>query len=393
MDTRLVYLDNASTSWPKPESVYCYMADSYRRIGVGPGRGGFGPAREASALVDGLRERLTRFFGGDTDAPERLCFCYNTTDALNLIIGGLLAEGDHVVTSTLDHNSVLRPINHLVRDGGVQATFIRFDGSGVVDPGDVGRAIRSNTKLVIVTHGSNVVGTIQPAAEIGAICRERGVVFATDAAQTAGAIPIDMAGMNIGVVAFPGHKALMGSMGIGGLCVRKGVEIRQTRSGGTGVRSEDPFHLEEYPWRMEFGTPNMVGIAALSAGQDWVEGQGLENIHRREMELAARLVEGLREIEGVRLYCCDSLRGHLPTISVNIDGLGAVEAGARLEAEYGVVTRAGLHCAPKAHEQLGTLAGGGTIRFSIGPFNTAAEIDAAIRGVAGVRAKVRLSPF
>src|SRR5271157_1073781 len=241
----LIYFDNAATSWPKPESVYQFMLDFYRTTGVNPGRSGFDLGIEAGTLLDQLRERLTRFFGGDEDAPERLCFGYNATDALNLIIPGLLKSGDHVIATNLEHNSVIRPINHLVRDGGVEATFVPFDGAGFVDPGDIAKAIRPNTRLVVVNHGSNVTGAIQPIGEIGRICREKGVTFLVDTAQTAGAIPIDMQEMNIDVLVFTGHKCLMGSMGLGGLYVRKHVEIRQLRSGGTGVRSADPYHPEE----------------------------------------------------------------------------------------------------------------------------------------------------
>ena len=202
-----------------------------------------------------------------------MCFGYNATDALNLIIPGLLSSGDHVVTTALEHNSVLRPINHLVRDGGVEATFVPFNGAGFIDPDDIRKAIRPNTKLVFMNHGSNVIGTMQPLCRIGRICRERKVTFAIDTAQTAGVVPINMKEMNVDVLAFTGHKALMGAMGIGGMCVRKHVNPAQTRSGGTGVSSVDPYHLEEYPWRMEYGTPNMVGVAALWAGQEWMDQQ------------------------------------------------------------------------------------------------------------------------
>ena len=299
MEKELIYFDNAATAWPKPESVYKFMIDFYRRTGVNPGRSGFDLALEAGSLLDRLRKRLTKFFGGDEDAPERLCFGYNATDALNLIIAGSLVSGDHVITTNLEHNSVIRPINHLVRDGGVTATFVPFDGAGFVHPDDIAGAIRPNTRLVIVNHGSNVIGTVQPVKEIGRICRERGITFAIDTAQTAGVIPINMKEMNIDVLAFTGHKALMGCMGIGGLCVRQHVHLGQTRSGGTGVRSAYPYHLEEYPWRMEFGTPNMVGVAALWAGQEWLDGNGVEAIHAREMRLARKLVDGLRQIDGV----------------------------------------------------------------------------------------------
>ncbi len=381
MENNLIYFDNAATSWPKPESVYRFMVDFYRTTGVNPGRSGYDLALEAGALLDRLRKRLTRFFGGDEDAPERLCFGYNSTDALNLIIAGSLAAGDHVVTTNLEHNSVIRPINHLVRDGGVTATFVPFDGNGFVDPADIARVIRPNTRLVIVNHGSNVIGTVQPVAEIGRICREKGVTFALDTAQTAGVVPINMKAMNVDALAFTGHKALMGSMGIGGLCLRKHVQLRITRAGGTGVRSADPFHLEEYPWRMEYGTPNMVGVAALWAGQEWLEASGIAAIHAREMNLAGKLVEGLRRIGRVRLYCCDDLSNHLSTIMINVEGLEAGDVGIMLDVDHNIATRTGLHCAPLVHRQLGTLDIHGGVRFSIGAFNTEQQVDAAIGAI------------
>jgi len=387
MKKNLLYFDNAATAWPKPENVYRFMLDFYRDTGVNPGRSGFDLALEAGSLLDKLRQRLTRFFGGDEDAPERLCFGYNATDALNLIIPGLLGAGDHVVSTNLEHNSVIRPINHLVRDLGVQATFLPFDSAGFIDPHAVANAIRRNTKLVIINHGSNVIGTVQPVREIGRLCRERNVTFAIDTAQTAGIIPINMKEMNVDVLAFTGHKGLMGSMGIGGLCVRKHVELRQVRSGGTGVRSAHPYHLEEYPWRMEFGTPNMLGVAALWAGQDWLAEQGgVETIHAREMELAQKLVDGLRPIDGVHLYCCDSLQNHVATILINIDGMEAGDVGVMLDVDHDVATRAGLHCAPLVHQQLGTLDIHGGVRFSIGPFNTDGQVDAVIRAVEDIAA-------
>jgi cysteine desulfurase family protein len=381
MEKELIYLDNAATTWPKPEHVYRFMIEFYRKTGVNPGRSGFDLALEAGSLLDKLRKRLTQFFGGDEDAPDRLCFGYNATDALNLIILGLLSAGDHVVTTHLEHNSVLRPINHLVRDGGVEATFVPFNGAGFVDPGDIRKAIRRNTRLVIVNHGSNVLGTVQPVGEIGRICREREVTFAIDTSQTAGVIPIHMQAMNVDVLAFTGHKALMGCTGIGGLCVRKHVHIRQTRSGGTGVRSIHPYHLEEYPWRLEYGTPNMVGVAALWAGQNWLEENGVESIHAREMKLAQRLVEGLRSIDGLGLYCCDTLENHLSTLTFNLEGIEAGDVGVMLDVDYDIATRTGLHCAPLVHQQLGTVEIHGGVRISIGAFNTEAHIDAAIQAL------------
>ena len=381
----LIYLDNAATSWPKPDNVYKFMVDFYRSCGVNPGRSGFDKAIEAGNIVEDLRLRLTRFFGGDEAVPQRLCFGYNATDALNLIIQGTLGPGDHVVTTKLEHNSVIRPINHLIRDRGVQATFVPFDADGFVDPGDIKKALGPHTRLVIVNHGSNVIGTVQPIGEIGRICHEAGILFAIDTSQTAGMVPIDMKQMNVDVLAFTGHKSLMGSTGIGGMCVREGVEIRHTRAGGTGVRSAYPYHLDEYPFRMEYGTPNMVGIASLWAGQDWIAQMGgVKKIHAQEMKLAQKLVDGFKQVEGVIVYCCDSLENHLATIAMNIEGLEAGDVGIMLDVDHNIATRTGLHCAPLVHEQLGTTKVHGAVRFAIGPFNTEAHIDAAIEAVSEI---------
>jgi cysteine desulfurase family protein len=389
----LIYLDNAATSWPKPDSVYNFMTDFYRATGVNPGRSGFDRAIEAGNLLEDLRARLTRFFGGDAATPERLCFGYNATDALNLIIQGLLDTGDHVITTNLEHNSVIRPINHLVRDKNVEATYVPFDVDGFVDPDDIGKAIQPNTRLVIVNHGSNVIGTVQPVTEIGEICREKDVLFAIDASQSAGMIPINMSSMNIDVLAFTGHKSLLGSTGIGGFCIRDGIDIRQTRSGGTGVRSAFPYHLEEYPYRMEYGTPNMVGIASLWAAQDWIKEQGgVEEIHRREMKLAAKFVTALRDIDGVILYCCDKFENHISTLSMNIEGMDASDVGIMLDVDFNIATRTGLHCAPLVHKQLDTLERHGSVRFSIGPFNVEEDIDTVIEAVAEIATRAKVSP-
>jgi cysteine desulfurase/selenocysteine lyase len=384
VEQNLIYFDNAATVWPKPESVYRFMDHFYRTCGVNPGRSGYDLAIEAGNLLANLRRRLTRFFGGNEDAPERLIFSHNVTDALNLVIPGLLARGDHVITTNLEHNSVIRPVNHLVRDQGAEATYVPFNSSGFVAPDDIGKAIRPNTKVVIVNHGSNVIGTVQPLAEIGRLCRQHGLTFVVDTAQTAGVIPINMQAMNIDVVAFTGHKALMGSTGIGGLCIGKQVEVRQLRSGGTGVRSVEPYHLQEYPWRLEFGTPNMVGVAALWAGQDWLEANGISNVYAHEMKLTRQLVEGFRQIAGVRLYCCDQLKDHLPTILMNVEGMDPSDVGIMLDVDHGIAVRTGLHCAPRVHQQLGLVETHGGVRFSIGAFNTEREVDVAIQAVAEI---------
>jgi len=380
----LIYLDNAATSWPKPDKVYKFMIDFYRECGVNPGRSGFDKAIEAGNILENLRLRLTRFFGGDEDTPKRLCFGYNATDALNIIIQGTLNSGDHVVTTNVEHNSVIRPINHLVRDNNVEATFVPFDNDGFADPDEIAKEIKSNTKLVIVNHGSNVLGTVQPVKEIGRICKEKGVLFAIDASQTAGMVPINMKDMNIDVLAFTGHKSLMGSTGIGGLCVRKDIEIKSVRSGGTGVRSAYPYHLDEYPYRLEYGTPNMVGVASLWAGQEWMDDRDLENIYAHEMKLANKLVAGLKEIEGVTVYCCNNMDNHLATVTMNVDGYEAGDVGIMLDVDFNIATRTGLHCAPLVHKQLDLIKIHGGVRFAVGPFNTEAHIDRAIEGVTDI---------
>ncbi len=380
----LIYFDNAATTWPKPESVYQFMIDFYRQTGVNPGRSGFDKAIEAGNLVEGLRKRLVRFFGGDEDAPERLCFGYNATDAMNTVLQGLLEAGDHVVTTNLEHNAVIRPINHLVRDEGVQATFVPFNAQGFVEPKTILDAIKDNTKVVVVNHGSNVIGTVQPVAEIGRICRERSIIFVIDASQTAGVIPINMTEMNIDVLVFTGHKGLMGSTGIGGLCVRKDVNIKTTRSGGTGVNSKDPYQPEEYPWKLEIGTPNIVGIASLWAGQDWIENKGMSAIHQHEMKLLEKMVARFNSIKGVTTYCTDSLENHTATLLVNVDGFEASNVGIKLEIDHDIAVRTGLHCAPLAHNQLGTMEIYGGVRFSIGAFNTEAHVDKAIEAIADI---------
>ena len=386
----LIYLDNAATSWPKPDKVYQFMVDFYRSCGVNPGRSGFDAAIEAGNILENLRKRLTRFFGGDEATPERLCFGYNATDALNLLIQGMLSPGDHVITTNVEHNSVIRPIKHLVRDGGVEATFVPFNAQGFVEPDEIKKAIRKNTKLCVVNHGSNVLGTVQPVAEIGQICHDTDIRFVIDTSQTAGMVPINMQAMHVDALAFTGHKSLMGSTGIGGLCVRDGIEIRHTRSGGTGVRSAYPYHLDEYPYRMEYGTPNMVGVAALWAGQEWIEEQGGVNaIHDYEMKLAKKLVDGFKKIDGVTVYCCDSLENHLATVSMNVDGFEAGNVGTMLDVDFDIATRTGLHCAPLVHEQLDLVKIHGAVRFAIGPFNTEAHIDKAIAAITEITKHAR----
>jgi cysteine desulfurase family protein len=386
----LTYLDNAATSYPKPEPVYVFMDQSFRQRGVNPGRSGYDLCVEAGQLVEDTRRQLATLFGGRD--PHRLVFGYNSTDMLNLAIFGMLQRGDHAITTTIEHNSVLRPLYHLAQQG-VDVDHVAFDARGFIDPDAIRARMRANTKAVVVNHGSNVIGTVQPIEEIGRICQERGVRFIVDASQTAGKIPIDVERMQVDALAFTGHKSLFGPTGIGGMYVREGVEIRHTRAGGTGVRSAVRTHLDEYPYRLEYGTPNFLGISGLHAGVEWLTAQGIDNVHAHEMALITRLRDGLREIGGVTLYCQDDLTNHIGVLAFNVDGMDAADVGTMLDVDYAIACRTGLHCAPLVHEQLGTAAIHGAVRLSVGPFNTAEQIEhaiSAVREIAAVRVGNRI---
>jgi len=342
---------------------------------------------EAGSMVEDTRKLLSDFFHG-TD-PNRLVFTYNSTDALNLAIFGVLKPGDHAITTNVEHNSVLRPLYHLFKDGIIDLDYVPFDAQGFVDPDEIARRFKQNTRLVAVNHASNVIGTVQPIGAIGRRCREAGILFLIDASQSAGKVPINMEAQCIDLVAFTGHKSLLGPTGIGGLCVREGVEIRHTRAGGTGVRSAVKTHLDEYPYRLEYGTMNSLGVAGLNAGVKWVLEQGVEKIHEQEMHLTRLLRDGLRDIPGVTLYCADNLENHISVMIFNVDGLEAMDTGTMLDVDYGIACRTGLHCAPLVHEQIGTDKIHGAVRFGIGPFNTEAHIHAAVRAVGEIAASRR----
>lgn len=381
--SNLIYIDNGATSFPKPEVVYSYMDYFYRNFGVNPGRSGYDLCLEAGTIVDGTRKMMASLFNGRD--PSRLCFSANSTDALNLIIFGMLKPGDHAISTVLDHNSVLRPLYHLAQDG-VDVDLVPFDGAGFVDPDEIRRRFRPNTRLVILNHASNVIGTIQPIREIGRYCREAGIPFAIDASQSAGKIPIDIEEQFVDVVAFTGHKSLLGPTGIGGLYVREGIDIRLTRAGGTGVKSAIRTHLEEYPFRLEYGTHNTVGIAGLHAGVKWILEQGLDSIHEQEMKLTRMLRDGLADIPGVVMYCQDDLTNHIAVLAFNVQGMDAADVGTMLDVDHDIACRTGLHCAPLVHEQLGTTKIRGAVRFGIGPFNTEAHIEKAIGAVREIAA-------
>ncbi len=383
MSERLVYLDNAATTFPKPPGTLEAAVETYRRLGVSPGRGNHDLAAQAGDLVEEARARVARFFGAPD--PARVAFGANATDALNTAILGLVQPGDHVVTTRLDHNSVLRPLHHLAETGVITWDAAPFDGRGFVDPGAVVSLLRPNTRLVVMTHASNVLGTIQPVAEIARLCAERGVPVVLDVAQSAGQVPIDMAALGVSALAFTGHKSLYAPPGIGGLVVMPGLEVETSRFGGTGMDSASLVHTRAYPLRLEAGTLNLLGVLGLVAGLAWVEGEGVEAIHEREALLLTRLRDGLAAIPGVTLYAADDLRDHVAVLLANVDGHHPQDVGAILDGDFGVAVRVGVHCAPLAHRDLGTIERG-AVRFSLGAFTTDEEIDLAIEAMRAIAA-------
>lgn len=383
----LIYFDNAATSFPKPPEVATAMEECLTHLAVNPGRSGFDISLEAGRLVDGVRGRLDRLFNNPADDPDRTVFAANATGALNLALQGLCRPGDHVVSTVMEHNSVLRPLFMMEKAGIITHDLAACGQDGRVDPAAVEALLRPSTRLVVMTHASNICGAVQPVAEIGALCRDRGLMLLLDAAQTAGAIPVDMAELRADLVAFTGHKSLLGPTGIGGLVVGPDVEIRSSAWGGTGVQSALREHPDDFPWKLETGTLNTVGIAGLAASLDWLDQQGMEALHLRVCALADRFLAGCAALDGVRVHGfghTDPTRlgpGRLPVLSVTVAGRSCEEVGLFLDADWNIGVRTGLQCAPLAHAALGT-APEGSVRFSFGPFNTDLQIDTALEALA-----------
>ncbi|MEN8007077.1 MAG: aminotransferase class V-fold PLP-dependent enzyme [Candidatus Krumholzibacteriota bacterium] len=382
----LIYLDNAATSFPKPGAVAADMADFLAHRAVNPGRTGFDLSLETGRMVDQVRRRLDRLFNNPAKDPDRSIFTANATEAINLAIQGICRPGDHVVASVLEHNSVLRPLFMLRQAGIITYDLVGCDTGGVLDPEAFARLIKPATRLVIMTHASNVCGAVQPAAEVGALCRARGIMFLLDSAQTAGLIPVDMTELQADLVAFTGHKSLLGPTGTGGLVVGPEVDIRSTRWGGTGVRSALEEHPDQFPWRLEAGTLNTVGIAGLAAALDWIAARGPGSILDQEHRLAETFVAGCARQEKIRVHG-GGITGsgtpgpdHLPVVSVTVAGRSPEEIGMFLDTDWNIAVRTGLHCAPLAHEALGT-APAGSVRFSFGPFNTDQDVATALEAL------------
>jgi cysteine desulfurase family protein len=395
------YFDNAATTLPKPEPVYQFMDQFFRTHGVNPGRSGHELAVEAERMIVQTRSMLGEFFGYGGDA-SRVTFSLNATDSMNLALLGLIRPGDHMVITRTEHNAVLRPANHFERDSNVLVTRVAADGNGYVDPKDIQKSIKSGTRAVVVNHASNVIGSLQDICAIGQIVRDTDAVFIVDTCQTAGVVPIQMDESSIDILVYTGHKGLFGPSGIGGMIVAEDIDIRQVRTGGTGVNSVSPFHPDEYPHRLETGTVSIPGIAGLHAAQKWFACLGksqstdspdthyeacraaLEHIHAIQSETTRQLIDAFDAIPGVIIY---GPRGNQPRISafsINIGDLPAEQVGTMLDADHGICVRPGLHCAPVIHEDQGTLKRNGTVRFAPGFFTDEEDIAQAIDGVQSI---------
>jgi len=391
----MIYFDNAATSWPKPPGVAEAMTHFLSDVGANPGRAGHRLAVEAGRIVYDAREAVAELLKAPD--PLRVAFGHNVTEALNLALRGYLRPGDHVITSSVEHNSVMRPLRALERQG-VELTVVQCSPEGFLDPADVEASIRPNTVMVALNHGSNVVGTLLPVADVGRICRERDLLLLVDAAQTAGAYPVDVQADLIDLLAFTGHKSLYGPMGTGGLVVGERVDLARLeplKRGGTGSRSEHEEQPDFMPDMYESGTPNVVGLAGLVVGVRWVLERGVETIRAHEVALVQRLIDGLKTIPSrgssrksrdsepspaVTIYGGLDATRQTATVSFNISGMEPSEVGLRLDEEYGIMCRVGLHCSPLAHKTIGTFPVG-AVRFGLGAFNAPEEVNSAVEAV------------
>ena len=380
----LIYLDNASTSFPKPESVYAAVEEAMRRMGANPGRGSHRLAAEGEAVLGLARRRAAELMA--VSDPDRIALTKNATEALNIAIKGLVSRGDHVVTTTLEHNSVVRPLN-ACRARGVAVTRVRVAPDGRLELKNLRRAIRRATRLVVVIHASNVTGAVLPIAEVGAICRAKGVPLLVDASQTAGELEIDVERDAIDLLACSGHKGLLGPQGTGLLYVRPGIDVAPLLEGGTGSASELEEQPDFYPDRLQAGTPNMPGAAGLAAGVEYIVNTGLAKIREKKERLAEELLEGLKAIRGVVVHGPKRAGDRVAVVSFALKGANPAEVGFILDEAFGIIVRTGLHCAPGAHKMLGTYPEG-TIRVSPGYFSTLEHVEAllsAVRQIVGLK--------
>ncbi len=372
----IYYFDNAASSMPKPPEVAEAICQALQSMG-NAGRGAHAASLESARTIYDTRALLSDFFGlGD---PSGVAFCSNSTEALNTAIKGLFVPGDHVITTVLEHNSVLRPLYEL-EEKGLELSFVPADKKGLPDYEAFEKLIRKNTKAIICTHASNLTGNLLDIERIGRICKEHGLLFLLDASQTAGVMDIDMQKMQIDVLCFTGHKSLLGPQGTGGLCVRKGIQIRPLKSGGSGILTYSKKHPDQMPTALEAGTLNGHGIAGLHAAVEFLKRTGLEQIRKKERSLLQRFYEGIKELPDIKIYGDFSSFDRCAILALNISDYDSSEVADELAQDYGICTRPGAHCAPLMHESLGTVSQG-AVRFSFSYFNTEEEIDAAIKAL------------
>ena len=377
-----LFLDNAATSFPKPDSVYRAMDAAMREIGVAPGRGGYQQSLAAARIVFATRSALAGFFG--VPDSSRLIFTHSATESLNIAVSGLLKPGDHVVSSSMEHNALVRPL-HLMRARGVEVSFVPADRDGTVSERGIAQAMRRNTRLVALAHCSNVTGTVQPIGEIARVARAGGALFLVDAAQSAGYLPLDAAGMGIDLLAAPGHKSLYGPPGTGFLAVAPGIQLDPLLVGGTGGNASSPEQPQEMPERFESGTMNTPAIAGLKAGLDFILETGIEEIRAQGKLLIGQLLEGLRATPGAIVYGpAAGERGS--AVSFNLEGHDPATLGFLLDHDYDISVRVGLHCAPDVHKTIGSYPSG-TVRVSPGYFNSEADIACFLKALHEIQAK------
>lgn len=379
----MIYFDNPATSWPKPPQVKEAMNRFMEEVGANPGRSGHFRSIEAARIVFETREALSVLF--HVKDSSRIVFTLNATESINLALKGLLKPGDHVITSSMEHNSVMRPLRDLEKKG-IELSIVPCSKEGMLDSQEVEGKIQSNTKMVVLNHASNVTGTLLPIEEVGLIARKYNLLFLADAAQTAGSYPIDVDRDGIDLLAFTGHKSLYGPQGTGGLVIGERIKEKEMvplKQGGTGSRSEFEEQPDFLPDCFESGTPNGVGLAGLLAGVQFVLEKGVEQIRQNEITLIEKLIKGLKEIPQVKLYGPENQGDRIATLSFNVAQLSPSDMASRLEKEFSILCRPGLHCAPAAHRTLGTFPEG-TVRFGLSAFNTEAEIETAIQAVSQI---------
>lgn len=387
MSPRRLYLDNAATSFPKPQTVLQAMTHYAQSLGASAGRGAYAEAIETAAILSACRLNLKKHFNGER--AEHFVFTLNCSEALNIAIKGLInpSKDNHVICTAIDHNSILRPTTSMEDAGIAQRTIVPVDPvTGVVDPDDIRKAIRPNTRFIAITHASNVTGSVQPVAEIGRLAREHAVPFIVDAAQSAGHMKIDVQKDCIDLLAAPGHKALLGPLGTGFLYLRPGMEkiVAPLIEGGTGSISEEPRQPSFMPDRYESGSHNAIGIAGLNAGLQWIAEKGIDALHKHDQDLVRVFIDGVSNIDGLTYYGPRGVKDRVGVFSVRIEGYEPQELSAVLETNYGILTRSGIHCAPFAHETIGTASLGGTTRFSFGPFVTIQDVKFATDALAEI---------